>query len=82
MDIGITALSEVRRPDSGEIMAGGYTYDWSVRSNGYHAQEIAVAVSQKLTPMIIEVTRVNERIMRLSVHHSLGVIFLVCICSD
>ena len=24
LDIGIAALSEVRRPDCGEIMAGGY----------------------------------------------------------
>ena len=26
LDIGIAALSEVLRPDCGEIMAGGYTY--------------------------------------------------------
>ena len=26
LDIGIAALTEVRRPDCGEIMAGGYTY--------------------------------------------------------
>ena len=55
-NISIEALSEVRRPDSGGIMAGGYTYYWSGRSDGYHAQEVAVAVSNKLTPMIIEVT--------------------------
>ena len=30
LNIGIAALSEVWRPDSGEIMAGGYTYYWSV----------------------------------------------------
>ena len=29
LDIGIAALSEVRRPDSCKIMAGGYTYYWS-----------------------------------------------------
>ena len=29
LDIGIGALSDVRRPDCGEIMARGYTYDWS-----------------------------------------------------
>ena len=63
-DIDIAALSEVRRPDSGETMAGGYTYCWSGHSDGYHAQGVAVAVSNKLTPMIIEVTPVNERIMR------------------
>ena len=28
LDISIAALSEVRRPDCGEIMAGGYTYYW------------------------------------------------------
>ena len=76
MDIGIAALSEVWRPDCGEIMVGGYTYYWSGRSDGYHAQGVAVAVSNKLTPMIIEVTPVNERIMRLRIRHSLGVISL------
>ena len=45
MDIGIAALSEVRRPDCGEIMAAGHTYYWSGRSDGYHSQGVAVAVS-------------------------------------
>ena len=56
MDISIVALSEVRRLDGGEIMAGGYTYYWYGHFDGYHAQGVAVAVSNKLTPMIIEVT--------------------------
>ena len=77
MNIGIVALSEVQRPDSGEIMAGGYTYYWSGHSDGYHAQGVSVAVSNKPTPKIIEVTSVNERIMRLRIRHSLGVISLV-----
>ena len=34
-------------------------------------------MSNKLTPVIIEVTPVNERIMRLRIHHSLGVVSLV-----
>ena len=29
LNIAIAALSEVQRPDSGEIMEGGYTYNWS-----------------------------------------------------
>ena len=45
LDIGIAALSEVRRPDCGEIMVGGYTHDWSGQSDGYHAQGVAVAGS-------------------------------------
>ena len=64
LDIGIAALSEVRRPDCGEIMLGGYTYYWSGHSAGYHAQGVAVAVSNKLTSLTIEVTPVNECIMR------------------
>ena len=60
-------------------MVGGYTYYWSGRTDGYHAQGVAVAVSNKLTPMIIEVTPVNERIMRLRIRHSLGVVFLVSV---
>ena len=76
MDNSIAALSEVRSPDCGEIMVGGYTYYWSGRSDGYHAQGVAIAVSNKLTPIIIEV---NERIMRLRICHSLGVISLVSV---
>ena len=46
-----------------------------------HTQGVAVAVSNKLTPMKIEVTPVNERIMRLRICHSLGVISLVSVYS-
>ena len=79
MNIGLAALSEARRPDSGETMVGGFTYYWSGRSDGYHAQGAAVAVFNKLTPMIIEVTPVNERIIRLRMRRSLGVISLVSV---
>ena len=67
LDIGIAALSEVWRPGCSEIMVGGYTYYWSGRSDGYHSQGVALAVSNKLTPLIIEVAPVNERIMRLRI---------------
>ena len=60
-------------------MVGGYTYYWSGHSDGYHAQRVAVAVSNKLTPMIIEVTPVKEHIMRPRIHHSLGVVSLVSV---
>ena len=79
LNVVIAALSEVRTLDCGEIMVGGYTYYRSGRSDVYHAQGVAVAVSNKLTPIIIEVTPVNKRIMRLSIRHSLGVISLVSV---
>ena len=65
-------------------MVGGYTYDWSGRFDGYHTKGVAVAGSNKLTPMIIEVTPVNERIMRQNKDSSLsGCHFLgLCLCSD
>ena len=34
LNIGIAPLSEIRRPDCCEIMAGGYTYYWSGRPDG------------------------------------------------
>ena len=48
LDIGIAALSEVRRPDRDKVIAGGYTYYWSGHLDGYYAQGVAVAVSNKL----------------------------------
>ena len=74
MNISIAALSEVQRPDSGEIIVGGYTYYWSGCCDGYHAQGVAIAVSK-----IIAVTPVNKRIMRRRIHHSLGVFSLVSV---
>ena len=70
LEIGIAALSEVRRPESSEIMVDGYTYDWSDCSDGYHTQGFAVAVSNELTRMIIQVTLVNKRTMTLRICHS------------
>ena len=59
---GAPLLYEVQRSECSEIMAGGYIYYWSGHSDGYHAQGVAVAVSNKLTPMIIEVTPFNEHL--------------------
>ena len=81
LNIGIAALYEIRRPDCSEIMFGGYTYYWSGHSDGYHAQGVAVVVFNRMTPRIIKVTPVNEHIMRLRIHHSLGVISLVSVCA-
>ena len=74
LNVGIAALYEVWCPDSGEIVVGRYTYHWSGLSDGDHAQGVAVVVSNKLTPMIIELTPLNERTMRLRIRHSLGVV--------
>ena len=40
LNISIEALSEVQRPDSGEIIVGGFTEYWSGHSDGYHTQEL------------------------------------------
>ena len=58
---------------------GGYTNYLSGNSDGDCIQGVAVAVSNKLTPMIIEVTQANERIMRLRIRLSLGVISMVSV---
>ena len=60
----IVALSDVQRPDCGEIKTGGYTHYWSGNSDGSHAERVAVVMSNKLIPVINEVTPVNKLIMR------------------
>ena len=70
-NIGIAVLSEVWRPDSCDIMAVGYNDYRSGCSDGYHTQGVVVAVSNKLTPLTIEVTLVNKLILRLRIRHSL-----------
>ena len=60
-------------------MVDGYNYDWSGRFDGYHSQGVAMAMSKKPTAVVIEITPVNEHIMRLGIRHSLGVISLVSV---
>ena len=79
LGIAVAALSEVRRPKSGEISVGGYTYYWSGRLDGYHSEGVAIAVSDRLTRMVVEAVPVNERMMRLRLKHSLGVISVVSV---
>ncbi len=47
LGIGVAALSEVRRPGSGETSSWGYTYYWSGCSNGSHTRGVAVAISDR-----------------------------------
>ena len=66
---------------SGDLKAGrsvgdGETYYWSGRPQG-HLEGVAVAVADRLVPMITQVTPVNVRIMRLRITHILSVISLV-----
>ncbi|KAF7660124.1 hypothetical protein LDENG_00287990, partial [Lucifuga dentata] len=73
--------SEVRRPGSGQISVGGYTYFWSGCSNGRRDEGVAVAVVDWLLPMVSDVTPVNKRIMRHRLRHSLGVLSVVSVCA-
>ena len=79
LGIAVAALSEVRRPAAGEISVGGYTYYWSGRADGRHTEGVALAVADRLVPLISEVTPVNERIMRLRLTHSIGVVSFVAV---
>ena len=57
---------------------GGYTYHWSGRPQG-NPRGLAVAIADRLVPMVNEVTPVNAHIMRLTISHNLGVISLDCV---
>ena len=78
LGVSCAALSGVRRPRSGWGSGGGYTYYWYCRPQG-HLEGVAVAIDDRLVPVITEVTPVNERIMRLRITHTLGVISLVAV---
>ena len=60
------------------VRGGECTYYWSGSPHG-HLENVVVAVADRLIPMVTEVTPVNERVMRLRIFHTLGVIFLVCV---
>ena len=75
----IVALSEVRRPGSGETSCDGYTYYWSGCNDGTHQRGVAVAVSSVLRSAVAEVTPVDERIMLVRMKHSLGFISLIAV---
>ena len=79
LGIGIAALSEVRRPGSGEISSEGYTYYWSGCENGHRIRGVAVAVADRFLSSVTKVTPIDERIMLVRLKHSLGFISLVAV---
>ena len=72
--------SETRRPGSGETSSKGFTSYCSGTTNGHHVKGVAIGGSSRLQPSVVEVTPVDERIMRLRLKHSLGFISCCCIC--
>ena len=69
----MVGLSEIRRPCTGETSCKGFT------SNGHHVRVVAIGVSSRLQPSVVEVTLVDERIMRLRLKHSLSFISVVAV---
>ncbi|XP_069977672.1 uncharacterized protein [Penaeus vannamei] len=69
----------MRRPGSGIISVGGYTYYWSGRSDGHYLQGVAMSIFSKLQPSVVEVTPVDERIMVLILKVSFGFISLIAV---
>ncbi|KAG0710377.1 Craniofacial development protein 2 [Chionoecetes opilio] len=80
--VDIVGLSETRRPGSGETSSGGYTYYWSGMSNSHrelYGHCVAIGISSKLQPSVVEVTPVDERIMRVRMKHTLGFMSIVAV---
>ena len=72
-------LSETRKPGSGEIRSRGFTYYWSGMNNGAHLRKVTISISSRLQLSVVEVTLVDERIMRLRLKHTLGFMSLVAV---
>ncbi|KAG0717717.1 Craniofacial development protein 2 [Chionoecetes opilio] len=77
--VDIVGLSETRRPGSGETSSVGYTYYWSGMSNGHRVRGVAIGISSKLQPSVVEVTPVDDRIMRVRMKHTLGFMSFVAV---
>ena len=77
--VDVVGLSEVRRPGSGEISSGGFTYYWSGSSDGTHRRGVAIGISSRLQPSVVGVTPVDERIMLVRLKHTLGFMSLVAV---
>ena len=72
--VSVAALSEVRRPGSGTISVGGYTYYWSGQGQGRHLSGVAIAIADWLIPAVDKVNTISDRVMSLRLRHSLGVL--------
>ncbi|KAG0725368.1 Craniofacial development protein 2 [Chionoecetes opilio] len=48
-------------------------------SNGHRVRGVAIGISSKLQPSVVEVTPVDERIMRVRMKHTLGFMSLVAV---
>ena len=59
----MVGVSEIRRPGSGETSSKGFTYYWSGMSNGHHVKGVAIGMSSRLQPSVVEVTLVDEHII-------------------
>ena len=79
LGVDVASVSEVRRPGSGVASVGGYTYYWSGRADGHHWEGVAIAISNRLQPSVVEVAPVDERIMVMRLKHSFGFMSLVAV---
>ena len=70
--VSVAALSEVRRPGSGQISVGGYTYYWSGQDSGLHFSGVAIALADWLIPAVDNISCLSDRVMSLRLRHSLG----------
>ena len=57
------------------LFHGLYMGYWFGRSQSHH-EGLAAAIADRLVPMVSEVKRVNDPIMRLKISHSMDVIAL------
>ena len=79
LKVDIVGLSETRRPASGEISSGGYTYYWSGRGDGLRLGGVAIAISDRLQSSVVGVTPVDERIMWVRLKHTLGFMSIIAV---
>ena len=68
----MAAVSEVRRPGSGLISVGGYTYYWFGQGSRQHFSGVAIAIVNRLIMAVDKTCRFGDRMMSFRQKASLG----------
>ena len=79
--ISVAALSEVRWPGTGSTSAGGYTFYWSGRPDGWRTGGVAIAVAGHLLPAVDigSIRPISERLMSLRLRHTMGTLTVISV---
>lgn len=77
--VAMVDLPQTRRPGRNEISKRNFIFSSSGMKDDTRLGGVAADISSKLLPFVVKVIKVDERIRRLRMKHTLGFIALVAV---